>query len=287
MRSLSIALPLLFAALPAASQGVVVPVRCHGACADRLPPTLAVDSVLAWANLDSARAATSATLAFGNDGRDTLDAALFFPLPADATVYSVSVTDADRPAHDRNALLAYNDWNRPDESRWIAEGLARDRRIPGLREYARTRIVHVPVPDIPPGGRRRVQVQYSQPLRRDDGRVAYRYPLAAGAEVAPIGHLRLGMTIRTPAGFHDIASPSHAVDVAWGTESAPCPPEAACGTRGVPSERVRVVTLEDGGNVRRRDFEVIYTPREPTPENRNASDPRNGVLPRRPANRLR
>lgn len=274
MRIPLILIPVLLVAAPAAAQGVVVPVRCHGACTDPLPRTLAINSVLAWASLDSVQASTSATHAFHNDGRDTLDAALFVPLPADATVYSVSVYDTNLPAHDRNALVGYNEWSRPDESRWIAEGLARDRRIPALREYARTRIVHVPLPGIPPGGRRSVQVQYHQPARMEDGRAVYRYPLSVGGDVAPIGQLRLGMTIRTQAGFLDVHSPSHAVEIEWGTEAARCPPRMACGMRGVPSERVRVVTLADGGNVRRRDFEVVYTPREVDAEQRGASLPR-------------
>lgn len=273
MRNLLVILPLLLAAAPSAAQGIVVPVRCHGACApDRLPNTFALVSVKAWASVGNAGARTSVDHAFLNETADTTDAAFFFPLPADATLYSVSVVDADLPAHDNNALLLYNQWTAPDEARWIAEGLVRDRRVAALRAYTGTRIVHVAVRAIPPGARRHLQIQYTQPPRREDGRVHYRYPLSFGAAAAPIGELTLGMQVETEAGFVDLRSPSHAVDVQWGTESAPCPPQMACGFRGVPSERKRVVRLEPGVDARRRDFELVYTPREAAPE-RTVSNP--------------
>lgn len=270
----SILVPLLFAAAPASAQSVVIPVRCHGECPpDRLPRTLALDSVKVWANLEQGQARTSVTSDFRNDGANALDAAFFFPLPADAVVYSVSVVDSDMAPHEPNRLLQYNEWSRPDESRWILQGIVRDRPNVRLREYTRGAVVHVPLRDVPAGAGRQVQIQYTQPLRPEDGRVAYRFPFSVGAAAAPVGHLTLGLTVTTEAGFDDLRSPSHAVDVQWGTESAPCPPRFACGTRGVPSERQKIVRLREDGDVRGRDFELIYVPREPTPDRRSASVP--------------
>lgn len=254
----------LAVAAPAASQAIVVPVRCHGACPapERLPALFSMDTVRAWATLEHGQARTSVNHFFRNATADTADAAFFFPLPADATVYQVSVRDADRPAHDRDALLQYNEWSRPDESRWILEGLVRERPRSPLRAYAGMQVVHVPVRDIPPGANRYLQIQYTQPLRMEDGAIGYRYPLSVGAAAAPIGDLRLGMEVKTEAGFESVGSPSHAVDVRWGMEPGPCLPRERCGTRGHPSERVRVIRLEPGRDVRARDFQVVYTPRD-------------------------
>jgi hypothetical protein len=263
----------LAVAAPAASQAIVVPVRCQGACPAQLPALFPLDSVRAWANLGDGEANTSVFNVFSNETAGTTDAALFFPLPADATVYRVSVVDANRPAHDPNALLQYNEWSLDDESRWIAEGLMRDRGIDALREYAGTRVVHVSVRDIPPGGRRHVQIQYSQPLRAQDGAIAYRYPLNVGADASPLGDLRLGLEIKTEAGFVDVGSPSHAVDVHWGSESGRCLPQERCGTRGFPSERVRVIRLQPGQDDRGRDFRVVYTPRPAPADRRTVSTP--------------
>lgn len=254
---------LSLASAPCAAQGVVVPVRCHGECPppNGLPRTFALDTVQAWAHVErGGQARTSVDHLFRNETADTVDAAFFFPLPADATVFQVSVVDALKPAHDRGALLLYNEWSRPDESRWIMDGLIRERRVTGMRAYAGQVLVHVPVRAIPPGGARQLQIQYTQPLRAEGRAVAYRYPLSTGAAAAPIGHLTLGMEVKTEAGFIELRSPSHAVDVEWGTESAPCPPRFRCGSRGVASERVRVVRLQPGSDVRERDFELVYTP---------------------------
>lgn len=262
MRTLTLlALLSLACASPVAAQGIVVPVGCRGGCpADRLPRTFALDTVKAWANLERGNAQISVDHVFRNETADTVDAAFFFPLSADAVVYQVSVEDAARPAHDRDRLLQYNEWSRPDESRWILEGLMREGRDAVLREYAHAVLVHVPVRDIPPGEGRELRIIYTQPLRAENGAITWRYPLTAGAAAAPAGHLTLGLTVKTEAGFRDIASPSHTVDVRLGTEPGPCAPEERCGTKGYPSQRVRVVRMLPAPGNRTRDFELVYTP---------------------------
>ena len=250
MRTIALlALFLLAPAAPAAGQGIVVPVRCQGGCASG---SLRVDSVHAWANLERGRAMTYVNHVFSNTTGEEIDGAFFFPLPPDAVIERVTVQEGDE-------LEIYNEWSGPEESRWILEGLARERRDARLRDYAAAGVVHVRIPSIAARGRKHMQIGYSQPLRAENGVVGYRYPLALAA-AAPAGHVRLGMTVKTEAGFRDVHSPSHAVDVQWGTEPGPCLPQERCGTRGFPSHRVRVIRLLDAGGHRTRDFELLYTP---------------------------
>ena len=252
-----LALLPMAAAAPAAAQSIVIPVRCHGACpADGLPASLALDSVKAWAYLDRGESVTYVSHVFRNGTAGTIDAALFFPLPADATLRSVSVYDPGVAAHDPSALLQYNEWSGPGESRRMADAIVAGRPDSRLRAYAGMQVVHMPVHAIPAHARRHLQIAYTQPLRAEDGAVTYRYPLSAGAA---IGHLELGVEVTTEHGFRELRSPSHAVEVQLGTESAPCPPRMRCGTRGVPSERIKVVRLREGRDVRTRDFVVAYT----------------------------
>jgi hypothetical protein len=145
------------------------------------------------------------------------------------------------------------------ESGWIRDGLDREQPELGLRAYGGVPVVHVPIRAIPPHGIRHVQVVYMQPLRAEGGAITYRYPSATGAGASPIGYLTFGMTVKSEYGFHDLHSPSHAVDVEWGTESAPCPRQMRCGSRGVTSERVKVVRLRDGADARTQDIAVVFT----------------------------
>jgi len=266
MRIIQFHLPVLLAlaaAAPCAAQAIIVPLRCSDECApERLPRTVALDSVGVWVNSEPGGFRTMVNHVFHNETSDTLDAAFFFPLPADATIQSVGMYDQKVVAHDRHNLLHHGAWSLPQEARWILAGLMRERPRAGLDEYAVGELLHVPLRAIPPGARWMVQVQYSQPQRMEGGEIAYRYPLSTGAAASPIGDLRMGLTIRTEAGFASVGSPSHAVEVRWGLEPGPCRPQERCGTRGYPSERVRVIRLQPRADDRRRDFRVVYTPRE-------------------------
>jgi hypothetical protein len=253
-------LPLLALTSPAAAQGVVIPLRCQNDCAAELPRTIAMDVLKVWSHLENELARTSADHTFHNTTGDTIDAAFFFPLPEDATVGPVWLFDEEVVAHQRYNLLSEDSWNASHEARWIFDGMMRDRPNGRLRAYRRGTLVYVPLRRLAPGARRRLQVQYSQPLRTRDGAVTWRYPLSTGEDAAPTGHVELGMEVTTEHGFVDVRSPSHEVKVEQGTEMGLCPPQAACGTRSVPSERVKVVRLQPAGDVRRRDFVLVYTP---------------------------
>lgn len=256
MRALSLlALLCLSSAASAAAQGIVLPVRCQGACpaASVSSGSLSIDSVRVWAHLERGEAVTYVDHVIRNTGPVAVDGAFFFPLPRGATVDRVAL-------YEGKELKVYGEWSGPEESRWILEGLARERPDARLEAYDGQTLVHVRVPGVPPGGRHDLQIGYREALRPESGAIAYRYPLSVGTAAGPHPHLSLGLTVKTEAGFDDLRSPTHEVDVQLGTESAPCPREMRCGFRGVASERVRVVRLEDAANARTRDFELVYTP---------------------------
>lgn len=259
MRTLPLlALLALAPAVPtAAAQGIAVPVRCRGECPPpaRMPRALVLDSVQVSANLRDGGSTTYVSHVFRNGSAGSIDAAFFFPLPDDATLTTVSV-------YEGRELKVYGDWSRPEESRWILEGIARERRGSGLEAYAGKRLVHVHLPAMPAGGAQHVQIGYTQPLRAEGGELRYRYPLSVAASAAPFRVADVVLEVRTGVGFRDLRSPSHAVDVRWGTEMGPCPPQARCGSMGVPSRRVKVVRLGGGRELRARDFELVYTPLE-------------------------
>ncbi|HST59768.1 MAG TPA: hypothetical protein VLK84_13785 [Longimicrobium sp.] len=271
MRTLPLlALPLimlpLLAAAPAAAQGIVVPVRCDRECpANGSLPGIAMDSVDVWVTVDRGVAVTRVDHRFSNVLHGAVESAFFFPLPVDATIRSVWV-------YMDGELEQYNRWSGPDESRWIAEGIVRHQPDAGLGAYAGTALMHVPV-RLSARGTGRVQISYAQPVIAENGTFTYRYPLAAGREAARAGHLALGATVKTETGFRDLRSPSHAVQVEWGTELGRCPPQSACGSMSVPSRRVKTIRLTPAPGDWRRDFELVYTAADSAAERRNASHP--------------
>lgn len=213
-----------------------------------------LDSVRVWANLERGQAVTYVDHVIRNTTAESVEGAFFFPLPRGAVVDRVWVRAGQE-------LELYGEWTRPEEARWILEGLARERPEAGLTTYAGMDVIHVRVPAIAPHGVKHLQIGYTQPLRAEGGRIAYRYPLALAA--APISHLDLGMTVKTEAGFQELRSPTHAVRIEAGMEPGPCAPQERCGSKGYPSHRVRVVRLEHAADAWARDFELVYVPRQP------------------------
>jgi hypothetical protein len=257
MRALPLlALLSLAPAAPASGQAIVLPVRCQGACpaAERPRNALAIDSVSVWANLEGGSAITYVHHLIRNDTPADVEAAFFFPLPRGATVERVMVHEA------LSRLESYNEWSGPAQSRRILEDLVRRRPERVLRAFGGMEVVHVRLPAVPAHGTRRLQIAYRQPLRKEGRTLAYRYPLALAAAVPPAGALTLGATVKTGAGFVDLRSPSHAVDVQWGTELGRCPPQSRCGFTSVPSRRVKVVRMGNAADARTRDFVLVYTP---------------------------
>jgi hypothetical protein len=257
MRALPfLALLSLAPAATAAAQAIVVPARCQGACpaAERPRGTLTLDTVGVWASLDSQGAVTYVSHAIRNHTPAEVDGALFFPLPRGAVVERVMVYEA------YGALDTYNEWSGPAESRRMVDEIVREQPRSALRGFAGMEVVHVRVRAIPAGGTRKVQIGYREAPRARGAAQVYRYPLAMVGAGPPVAEFTLRLTVKTGAGFVDLRSPSHAVDVRWGTEIGRCPPQARCGFTSVPSRRVKEVRMENAAAVRTRDFVLVYTP---------------------------
>jgi hypothetical protein len=258
MRSLPLlALAVLAAPVHAGAQGIAVPVRCTGACpaAQALPRTLLGDSVLVSADVKSDGSTTYVNHRFHNPMGWEVDGAFFFPLPNDATVTGASVFDGTE-------LKQYGEWSTPGESRRMLEAIVRARRGSPLQAYRGRNVVHVRIPSIPAHGSVGLKLQYAQPPHTEGERLIYTYPLSAGAGEVPFSHIALTAQVTTAHGFGSISSPSHAMEVRAGTEMGRCPPAARCGYTGVPSRRVKVVTLTAGAEAAARDFRLEYTPLE-------------------------
>ncbi len=251
-------LPLLAlsAAAPAASQAILVPLRCTGDCPPpgRLPRAVPSDTTGLSAVLRRGNAQTVVHLAFRNDTDGVVDGALFLPLLADAIVTTVSVNPRG------GQVSQYGDWSRDEESRWVLEGILRDRPSAALRAYRGTRVLHAPILDIPARTVMQVAVHYHQPLRESGGSVAYTFPLSVGGDAPSATPFAARVTVESEAGFRAFSSPSHELDVRWGSESVRCPCNARCGWTGAESHRIKHAGASGGGRgERRKEFRLVYT----------------------------
>ena len=125
-----------------------------------------------------------------------------FPLPEGAAV-SEFVMWVDGTPVEAKILPA-------DEARAIYEDIVRRRRDPALLEYVGRSAVQARIFPIPPGGSRKVELEYSQVLPVENGLVRYVYPLNTEKFSArPLEEVRVRVEIRSRDAMRAVYSPTH------------------------------------------------------------------------------
>jgi Ca-activated chloride channel family protein len=169
--SLAIALVGLFVFYqPAQADGIVVPDP---------PPILDPPSLEeSWLTIRYHRvsvliedqiAVTRVEQEFYNQHDWEVEGTYIFPVPEGASL-SRFVLWVDGQAIEGEILTA-------DEARSIYETIVRERRDPALLEYIGTGAVQARIYPIPPGGSRKIELEYSQVVEQESGLVRYVYPL--------------------------------------------------------------------------------------------------------------
>ena len=177
------------------------------------------------------------TQRFLNPHRDWYEGTYVFPLPENAAVDRLRMKIGER-------IVEGEVRERSQAKKTYAEAKAQGRRA-ALIEQERPNIFTSSVANIAPGEEIRVQIEYQQTLRYDQGRYSLRFPMVVGprylpASMDPVDAGRISPAVLRPsedAGIHNpvslrvevqagvplagLRSPSHAID----TEScggAPC-----------------------------------------------------------------
>jgi Ca-activated chloride channel family protein len=97
-----------------------------------------------------------------------------------------------------------------DEARFIYESIVRERRDPALLEYVGRGAVQARVFPIPPGGSRKIDLEYTQVLPVENGLVRYVYPLNTEKFSAqPLEEVSVRVEIRSQDEVHAVYSPTH------------------------------------------------------------------------------
>ena len=151
-------------------------------------------------------AITKVDQVFYNPNDWAVEGTYLFPLPAEAVASGFKLWMDDSPVEGK--LLDAT------EARRVYEETVRSLRDPALLEYKGRGAFQASIFPIPPKGERRIQLEYSQALKADNGLVNYTYPLNTEKfSQRPLDRVSVKVDLRDGNGLRAVYSPSHTVDI--------------------------------------------------------------------------
>jgi Ca-activated chloride channel family protein len=218
---------------PIVADGIIIPVPPpHVPVVDA--PYLTIKYHRVTVTIEGQVATTHVDQVFVNEARVEVEGTYIFPLPEEAAISEFAMW-VDGEKLEGQVLER-------DEARRIYEDIVRQRRDPALLEYVGRNAFQASIYPIPPGGERRVELEYSQVLEVDNGLVEYVYPLNTEKfSPRPLEEVTVNVTVRSNEPLKAIYSPSHSVDVV---------------RRG---DHNAVIGYEEYGVKPDRDFVLYYT----------------------------
>ncbi|MBM83048.1 MAG: hypothetical protein CMJ78_21010 [Planctomycetaceae bacterium] len=139
---------------------------------------------------------------FQNTGSRALETQLIFPLPQDAAISGLTLVVDGKELAGKLHTKA--------EARRIYEAIVRKRRDPALLEYMGQGLFQTSVFPVPPGKESRVEIRYSQLLKKDNGLVDLMIPISRSKHCnRPVDLMKI--TVRLSAGdsIKTVYSPTH------------------------------------------------------------------------------
>ncbi len=215
--SLSIVLALAFALLgviPAKADGIIIPpppppCEVHRPC----PPVpirpmaqLEIKYHHVTVTIDQQVATTHVDQVFHNPNEWPIEGTYIFPLPQDAAVSEFTLWVDGKPV--KGEVLD------ADKARQTYQEIVNSLRDPALLEYVGRGAVQASIFPIPPGGDRRIELEYSQVLTAEGGLVRYSYPLNTEKfSSKPLESVSVSVDVRSSQQVRAVYSPSHPIDV--------------------------------------------------------------------------
>lgn len=148
-------------------------------------------------------AKTYITQTFSNDSDRNLAGTYLFPLPDDTTFSSFSLHIDGKPVEGK--ILEAN------AAREEYESIVRRMVDPGLLEYADYKTVRARIFPIPAHGTKKVELEYTQLLKAENGLMKYRFPLKSKLDDTPAEEIKVDVKIASAQGLRTIWSPTHVI----------------------------------------------------------------------------
>ncbi len=197
---------LLAPALPAAADGIIIPVPPRDRPITWREIPLAIKYHRVDVSIKDQVATTHVDQVFVNEATFPVEGTYLFPLPEDAAVSSFDMWVDGQKLEGK--LLGR------EEARAIYEDIVRQQRDPALLEYVGRGAFQARIFPIPPRGERRIELTYSQVLQQSEGLVHYRYPLNTEKFSArQIAEVSVTVRLEDKAPLRAVYSPSHPVTV--------------------------------------------------------------------------
>jgi Ca-activated chloride channel family protein len=151
-------------------------------------------------------AVTHVDQVFFNPNDWQVEGTYVFPIPQDAAVTAFTLWMDGKPV-EATILDA-------EQARQTYEEIVRGLRDPALLEYAGRGAVQARIFPIPPGGERRIELEYTQALTAENGLVRYVYPLNTEKFSAlPLESVTVNLEIGSGVPIRAVYSPSHKIAV--------------------------------------------------------------------------
>ena len=194
---------LLGSVRPALADGVIIPDPPPGPEPIALADTwLTIRYHRVSVTIADQVAVTRVEQEFLNEHNWEAEGTYIFPLPEGAAVSKFTMWVDGTPVEGQILEAA--------EARQIYEDIVRERRDPALLEYVGQNAVKARIFPIPPGGSRKIELEYTQTLPVENGLVRYVYPLNTEKFSArPLEDCSVRVNLRSDDPMRAIYSPTH------------------------------------------------------------------------------
>ncbi|MEA2046389.1 MAG: VIT domain-containing protein [Euryarchaeota archaeon] len=191
---------------PAGADGIIIVDPPPGVPIVKLGEALAIKYHHVDVEIEDQVATTRVDQVFVNDNPWTAEGTYIFPLPDGAAVSDFVMWVDGEPV--RGEILEAG------AARAIYNDIVRRMRDPALLEYVGRRTLKASVFPIPPGGERRIELEYSQVLPMENGLVHYVYPLSTEKHSSkPLEEVVITVDVESTVPIKAVYSPSHQVFV--------------------------------------------------------------------------